>query len=146
MLALLLCTSACLQIMRGEYGKEVGNAAEQLTAHMDKLISGCFRGFEQSYNKLERTIRDSMDWRKNGAAFASGRQRRRQTTLQLMRGGSSSSSDEEFEDALHSHEDEEEEEEQQQRQQQQGRRPAKRARMGPAAAAAAAAAQPAALG
>jgi hypothetical protein len=52
--------------MRGEYGKEVGNAAEQLTAHMDKLISGCFRGFEHSYNKLERAIRDGMDWRKNG--------------------------------------------------------------------------------
>jgi hypothetical protein len=54
--------------MRGEYGKEVGNAAEQLTVHMDKLISGCFRGFEQSYNKIERSIRESMDWRKNGIA------------------------------------------------------------------------------
>lgn len=67
-----MSTSAChfhicvVQIMRGEYGKEVGNAAEQLTAHMDKLISGCFRGFEHSYNKLERAIRDGMDWRKNG--------------------------------------------------------------------------------
>lgn len=56
------------QIMRGEYGKEVGSAAEQLTVHMDKLISGCFRGFEQSYNKLERAIREGMDWRKNGIA------------------------------------------------------------------------------
>lgn len=56
--------------MRGEYGKEVGNAAEQLTIHMDKLISGCFRGFEQSYNKLERAIREGMDWRKGGIAGA----------------------------------------------------------------------------
>lgn len=81
--------------MRGEYGKEVGSAAEQLTAHMDKLISGCFRGFEQSYNKLERTIREGMDWRKNGGLGVGGgrgRQRRRQTTLQLMARGSSSSS------------------------------------------------------
>lgn len=60
-----------MQIMRGEYGKEVGNAAEQLTASMDKLISGCFRGFEQSYNKLERAIRESMDWRKNGTGAPS---------------------------------------------------------------------------
>lgn len=98
--------------MRGEYGKEVGNAAEQLTAHMDKLISGCFRGFEQSYNKLERAIRESMDWRKNGiagAAAATGRQRRRQTTLQLMAGGGSSSSDEDY-DETQSQEEEDEEE------------------------------------
>jgi hypothetical protein len=93
-LLLLLLLLLLLQIMRGEYGKEVGSAAEQLTAHMDKLISGCFRGFEQSYNKLERTIREGMDWRKNGGlgGGARGRNRRRQTTLQLMARGSSSSS------------------------------------------------------
>lgn len=50
-------------MIRGEYGKEVGHAAEQLTVHMDKFVSGCFRGFEDSYNKLEKAIRTSMDWR-----------------------------------------------------------------------------------
>uniref|UniRef100_A0A383WP28 choline-phosphate cytidylyltransferase n=1 Tax=Tetradesmus obliquus TaxID=3088 RepID=A0A383WP28_TETOB len=85
------------RIMRGEYGKEVGNAAEQLTLHMDRFVSGCFRGFEDSYNRLEKAIRGSMDWRNRagaiGGAGASSRQRRRRTTLQLMASSSSSSSD-----------------------------------------------------
>eukprot|EP00879_Flechtneria_rotunda_P002069 GHRR01002248.1.p3 GENE.GHRR01002248.1~~GHRR01002248.1.p3 ORF type:complete len:116 (+),score=60.29 GHRR01002248.1:1497-1844(+) len=81
--------------MRGEYGKEVGNAAEQLTLHMDKFVSGCFRGFEDSYNKLEKAIRHSMDWRNKPAlAGAAGqKQRRRRTTLQLMARNSSSDED-----------------------------------------------------
>eukprot|EP00879_Flechtneria_rotunda_P000311 GHRR01000402.1.p1 GENE.GHRR01000402.1~~GHRR01000402.1.p1 ORF type:complete len:429 (+),score=156.39 GHRR01000402.1:273-1559(+) len=83
------------KIMRGEYGKEVGNAAEQLTLHMDKFVSGCFRGFEDSYNKLEKAIRHSMDWRNKPAlAGAAGqKQRRRRTTLQLMARNSSSDED-----------------------------------------------------
>jgi hypothetical protein len=97
MLRLLL-----LQIMRGEYGKEVGNAAEQLTLHMDRFVSGCFRGFEDSYNRLEKAIRGSMDWRNRagaiGGAGASSRQRRRRTTLQLMASRSSSSSSDEDDD------------------------------------------------
>jgi hypothetical protein len=88
--------------MRGEYGKEVGNAAEQLTLHMDRFVSGCFRGFEDSYNRLEKAIRGSMDWRNRagaiGGAGASSRQRRRRTTLQLMASGSSSSSSDEDDD------------------------------------------------
>jgi hypothetical protein len=98
-----------VQIMRGEYGKEVGNAAEQLTLHMDRFVSGCFRGFEDSYNRLEKAIRGSMDWRNRAGAIAgagaSSRQRRRRTTLQLMASrsssssSSSSSSDEEEEEA-----------------------------------------------
>jgi choline-phosphate cytidylyltransferase len=97
------------RIMRGEYGKEVGNAAEQLTLHMDRFVSGCFRGFEDSYNRLEKAIRGSMDWRNRAGAIAgagaSSRQRRRRTTLQLMASrsssssSSSSSSDEEEEEA-----------------------------------------------
>eukprot|EP00878_Enallax_costatus_P001708 GHUV01001863.1.p1 GENE.GHUV01001863.1~~GHUV01001863.1.p1 ORF type:complete len:391 (+),score=128.30 GHUV01001863.1:440-1612(+) len=87
------------KMMRGEYGKEVGHAAEQLTVHMDKFVSGCFRGFEDSYNKLEKAIKRSMDWKNKSAAemeHASRRQRRRRTTLQLMARNSSSdlSSDE----------------------------------------------------
>ncbi|KAF6262004.1 hypothetical protein COO60DRAFT_703437 [Scenedesmus sp. NREL 46B-D3] len=90
------------RIMHGEYGKEVGNAAEQLTLHMDRFVSGCFRGFEDSYNRLEKAIRGSMDWRNrvgaSGGAGASIRQRRRRTTLQLMAPHSSSSSSEDDEE------------------------------------------------
>jgi cobalamin biosynthesis protein CobT len=96
------CCFILLQIMRGEYGKEVGNAAEQLTLHMDRFVSGCFRGFEDSYNRLEKAIRGSMDWRNRAGAIAgagaSSRQRRRRTTLQLMASRSSSSSSEDDED------------------------------------------------
>jgi hypothetical protein len=100
-----------LQIMRGEYGKEVGNAAEQLTLHMDRFVSGCFRGFEDSYNRLEKAIRGSMDWRNRAGAIAgagaSRRQRRRRTTLQLMAsGGSSSSSSDDDDEAEHGSGDE----------------------------------------
>lgn len=115
----LVCVCVCMcalpQVMRGEYGKEVGNAAEQLTVHMDKFVSGCFRGFEDSYNKLEKAIRGSMDWRNRAGAAqgggASNRQRRRRTTLQLMARNCSSSSSEDNsqDDAQHMEADGEEE-------------------------------------
>jgi len=54
------------KIMAGEYGKEVSSAAEQMTVHMDKYVSGFFRSFEQGYRKLEGAIRSSVAGKKNG--------------------------------------------------------------------------------
>lgn len=50
--------------MRGEYGKEVTTAAEQMTQHMDKFVSGFIRSFEEGYSKLEKAIRSSVDFKK----------------------------------------------------------------------------------
>jgi hypothetical protein len=61
-----------LQIMAGEYGKEVSSAAEQMTVHMDKYVSGFFRSFEQGYRKLEGAIRSSVAGNRNTRSSGRG--------------------------------------------------------------------------
>ncbi|GBF90451.1 choline-phosphate cytidylyltransferase-like [Raphidocelis subcapitata] len=50
------------KVVRGEYGREVTQAAEHVAGNMDKAVSGFIRSFEQSYTRLETAIRKRVDW------------------------------------------------------------------------------------
>jgi hypothetical protein len=54
--------SCTLQVIKGEYSKEIQTAAEQMAGQMDKYVSGFIRRFEEGYVKLEQTIRKTVHW------------------------------------------------------------------------------------